>query len=137
MWRYGRIFPRKISVKNAKEVLWARISESRRRGADTLKRCRGCCRKAGTNWLVFIVYYIVYDVHRILYRIRHCILYYSAYLIRYRHSMNLRHSIQYAVVYDIVCFRPSHLRPLKWLARVFHDELCISHCIFIDLHKII
>jgi hypothetical protein len=38
MWRYGRAFPRKISVKNAEEMLQARVSESR--GADTLTLCR-------------------------------------------------------------------------------------------------
>jgi hypothetical protein len=40
MWRYGRAFPRKISVKDTKEMRRARVSESRRRGADTLKRRR-------------------------------------------------------------------------------------------------
>ena len=32
-------------------------------------------------------------------------------------------------------FAYHRLRPLKWLARVFHDEPCISHCIFIYSHK--
>jgi hypothetical protein len=32
-------------------------------------------------------------------------------------------------------FAYHRLRPLKWLARVFHDEPCISHCIFIFSHK--
>ncbi len=32
-------------------------------------------------------------------------------------------------------FAHHHLRPLKWLARVFHDEPCISLCIFIYSHK--
>ncbi len=38
MWRKGRVFPRKISVKDAEEMLRSRVSESRRRGAETLKR---------------------------------------------------------------------------------------------------
>ncbi len=40
MWRYGRAFPRKISVKDAEEMRRSRGSESRRRGAETLKRRR-------------------------------------------------------------------------------------------------
>ncbi len=40
MWRYGRAFPRKISVKDAEEMRRASVLESRRRGADTLKRRR-------------------------------------------------------------------------------------------------
>jgi hypothetical protein len=40
MWRYGRAFPRKISVKDAEEMRRSRVSESRRRGAETLKRRR-------------------------------------------------------------------------------------------------
>ncbi len=32
-------------------------------------------------------------------------------------------------------FAHHHLRPLEWLARVFHDKPCISHCIFIYSHK--
>jgi hypothetical protein len=40
MWRYGRAFPRKISVKDAEKMLQSRVSESRRRGAETLKRRR-------------------------------------------------------------------------------------------------
>ncbi len=40
MWRYGRAFPRKISVKDAEDMLLARVSESRCRGADTLKHRR-------------------------------------------------------------------------------------------------
>ena len=38
MWRYGRVFPRKISVEDAEEMLRKRVQESRRRGAKTLKR---------------------------------------------------------------------------------------------------
>ena len=40
MWRYGRAFPRKISVEDADEMLRKRVQESRRRGAETLKRRR-------------------------------------------------------------------------------------------------
>ncbi len=40
MWRYGRAFPRKISVKDAEEVRRSRVSESRRRGAENLKHSR-------------------------------------------------------------------------------------------------
>ncbi len=35
-----RSFPRKNLVKGAEEMRWARVSESRRRGADPLKRHR-------------------------------------------------------------------------------------------------
>jgi hypothetical protein len=37
---YGRAFPRKISEEDAKEMRWARVSESRRTGAENLKRLR-------------------------------------------------------------------------------------------------
>jgi hypothetical protein len=40
MWRYERAFPRKILVNYAKAMRRARVSESRRRGAATLKRRR-------------------------------------------------------------------------------------------------
>jgi hypothetical protein len=40
MWRYGRSFPRKISVKDAEEMRRERVRESRSRGAETLKRRR-------------------------------------------------------------------------------------------------
>jgi hypothetical protein len=40
MWRYGRVFPRKVSVKDADEMLRARVAESRRKGAESLKRRR-------------------------------------------------------------------------------------------------
>ncbi len=39
MWRYGRAFPRKISVEDAEEMRLKRVQESRRKGAETLK-CR-------------------------------------------------------------------------------------------------
>jgi hypothetical protein len=38
MWRYGRSFPRKVSVMDAVEMRRERVRESRRRGAATLKR---------------------------------------------------------------------------------------------------
>ena len=38
MWRYGRAFPRKISVEDAKEMRRKRVQEARLKGADTLKR---------------------------------------------------------------------------------------------------
>ena len=38
MWRYGRAFPRKVSVKYAEEMRRDRVAESRRKGAVTLKR---------------------------------------------------------------------------------------------------
>jgi hypothetical protein len=38
MWRYGRAFPRTISIKDAEEMRRERVRESRRRGAETLKR---------------------------------------------------------------------------------------------------
>ncbi len=38
MWHCGMAFPRKILVKDAAEMRQARLSESRRRGAATLKR---------------------------------------------------------------------------------------------------
>ena len=40
MWRYGRSFPRKVSVMDAVEMRRERVRESRRRGAATLKRRR-------------------------------------------------------------------------------------------------
>jgi hypothetical protein len=40
MWRYGRAFPRKISVEDADEMRRERVRDSRRRGAETLKRRR-------------------------------------------------------------------------------------------------
>jgi len=39
-WRYGRALPRKVSVKDADEMRRARVAESRRKGAETLKRRR-------------------------------------------------------------------------------------------------
>ncbi len=39
IWHYGR-FPRKVSVKDADEMRRARVAESRRKEAETLKRRR-------------------------------------------------------------------------------------------------
>ena len=38
MWRYGRTFPRQISVEQAVELRKKRVHESRARGAETLRR---------------------------------------------------------------------------------------------------
>jgi hypothetical protein len=38
MWRYGRTFPRQISVDQAVVLLKKRVQESRARGAETLRR---------------------------------------------------------------------------------------------------
>ena len=40
MWNYGRAFPRKISVADAEAMRRKRVQDSRRRGAETLKRRR-------------------------------------------------------------------------------------------------
>ena len=40
MWHYGRAFPRKISVEDAEEMRFKRVQDSRRKGAETLKRRR-------------------------------------------------------------------------------------------------
>ena len=40
MWSYRRALPRKISVENAEEMRRMRVQESRRKGAETLKRRR-------------------------------------------------------------------------------------------------
>ena len=40
MWKYGRAFPRKISVADAEAMRRKRVQDSRRRGAETLKRRR-------------------------------------------------------------------------------------------------
>jgi hypothetical protein len=38
MWCFGRAFPRKNSVEDAEEMRLERVQESRRKGAETLKR---------------------------------------------------------------------------------------------------
>jgi hypothetical protein len=38
MWRYGRTFPRQISVDQAVEFRKKRVQESRVRGAETVRR---------------------------------------------------------------------------------------------------
>jgi hypothetical protein len=76
---------------------------------------------------------------RIRHRIRHRIRYYAAYHIRCRMHLrgydivyDMQHTMSYTMSY---VFAHHHLRPLKWLTRVFHDEPCISHCIFIYSRK--
>ena len=48
IWNYGRAFPRKISVADTAEMRRKRVQESRRKGAETLKRRReaGAARQA-------------------------------------------------------------------------------------------
>ena len=40
MWRYGREFPRRISVEDADEMQWKHVREARLKGAETLKHSR-------------------------------------------------------------------------------------------------
>ena len=40
MWRYGRAFPRRISVEDAEEMRQKRVIEARLKGAETLKHNR-------------------------------------------------------------------------------------------------
>ncbi len=49
MWHCGRAFPRKISVEDADEMLWASVSESRRRGADFQVELNGI--ECHSSWL--------------------------------------------------------------------------------------
>ena len=68
--------------------------------------------------------------HRIRHRMLHIVYdVVGAYDIVY----DMQHTMSYTMSYVFAYHR---LRPLKWLARVFHDEPCISHCIFIYSHKI-
>jgi hypothetical protein len=71
MWRYGRAFPRKISVADAEEMLQKRVQEARWKGAETLKH-----RRSSEDWqplpgrqnkfycrsVYDIVYYIIYYI---------------------------------------------------------------------------
>jgi hypothetical protein len=75
LWRG---FPRKISVEDAEEKLLARVSESRGRGAETLKHSSLAAaarhlKAAGINFTVYIVYYIAYDIKH--YTFSACIIY--------------------------------------------------------------
>jgi hypothetical protein len=47
MRRYGRAFPRKISVEDAEEMRRERVRDSRRGGAENLKRRRLAAAAAG------------------------------------------------------------------------------------------
>ncbi len=59
-----------------------------------------------------------------------------SYTISYTTSYAILYSILYTMSYTMsYVFAHHHLRPLTLLARVFHDEPCISHCIFIYSHK--
>ena len=49
MWRYGRTFPRQISVDQAVEFLKKRVQESRARGAETLRRRRDAAWVKGAS----------------------------------------------------------------------------------------
>ena len=40
MWRYGRAFPRRISVEDADEMRRKRVREARLKGAETLKHSK-------------------------------------------------------------------------------------------------
>ncbi len=89
----------------------------------------------GRNWLVFIVYDIVYYiVYDIVYDI----------ILHIVYDVVCTHDIVYNMQYDIVTisytisyvFAHHHLRPLKWPERVIHVDLCISHCISLIHTKI-
>jgi hypothetical protein len=62
MWRFGRTFPRQISVEQAVELQKKRVQESRPRGAETLRRRHDAC---------FAVNDIDCMLYRILYRTRY------------------------------------------------------------------
>jgi hypothetical protein len=49
MWRYGRTFPRQISVDQAVELRKKRVQESRARGAETLRRRRDAAWVKGAS----------------------------------------------------------------------------------------
>ncbi len=87
--------------------------------------------------LVFIVYDIVYDiVHDIVLHLVYDVVctYDIVYDMQYD-IVNI-YCISYTMSYMIShVFNHHNLRPLKWLARVSDDELCISHCVLIVLHE--
>ncbi len=64
MWRYKREFPRKISVKDAEKMQWARVMASRRKGGETMKQRRLAGKGPGINFTRCILYHIVYDIIR-------------------------------------------------------------------------
>jgi hypothetical protein len=49
MWRYGRTFPRQISVDQAVKFRKKRVQESRARGAETLRRRRDAAWEKGAS----------------------------------------------------------------------------------------
>jgi hypothetical protein len=49
MWRYGRTFPRQISVDQAVELRKKRVQESRARGTETLWRRRDAAWAKGAS----------------------------------------------------------------------------------------
>jgi hypothetical protein len=49
MWRYGRTFPRQISVDQAVEFRKKRVQQSRARGAETLRRRRDVAWAKGAS----------------------------------------------------------------------------------------
>ena len=85
MWRYGRTFPRQISVEQAVELRKKRVQESRARGAETLRRrhvqawerglpLRNKCswyRQIAPNIVYYIVPNIVYDIYHIIFDIEY------------------------------------------------------------------
>jgi hypothetical protein len=65
MWRYGRTFPRQISLDQAMEFSKKRVQESRARGAETLRRRRDVAWAKGASaqqWMTLGECYIVYDI---------------------------------------------------------------------------
>jgi hypothetical protein len=49
VWRYGRTFPRQISVDQAVEFRKKRVQESKARGAETLRRRRDAAWEKGAS----------------------------------------------------------------------------------------
>jgi hypothetical protein len=65
MWRYGRTFPRRISVDQGVELHKKRVQESRSRGAETLRRRRDAAWAKGASARQSMTLgecYIVYDI---------------------------------------------------------------------------
>ena len=91
MWRYGRAFPRKISVKDAAEMWRQRVQDSKHWDVLALK----CSRLAEGSWLNKTEGTIVNDiVYNIVYYIVH---------IRYRVHIPFM-ILQVHIVCDTVCF---------------------------------
>ncbi len=65
MWRYGRTFPRRISVDQAVQLRKKRVQESRARGTETLRRRRDEAWAKGASppqWMTLGECYVVYDI---------------------------------------------------------------------------